>query len=122
MLMPESSPASDAPRPGEPITDEMLVRMVVLILKDIAKLAPYLDRISIIAANAESPLFKNATDDPRIAHMAQTQRVVQVKAFAGLLNLLIVNQMSGMKFVLDVSDAQRKAAVDKAMKDLGIES
>jgi len=111
--------------PLDPITDEMLVRMVVLILKDVAKLAPYLGRISEIAADAEHPAFKSANVDPRIAEVAKRQRVQQMEAFAGLLNMLITNHSAAMRLIGTIErstdDAKKKSAVDSALAALGID-
>lgn len=115
--MQESAPKPD---PFDAMTDEMLVRMVVLILKDVSKLAPFLARISEIAANADHPAFASANVSPEIAAIAKRQRVQQMEAFAGLLNMLIMNHSAGMRLIGTIERTTKAAAVASAMEKLGL--
>lgn len=103
------------------ITDEMLVRMVVLILKDMTKLLPYLDRLVVIAADTNHPVFKDHGEDPEVAKIMAEGRIRNIKAFTALLNLLAIDAFSGHGAIASqIKKSQNKAAVDKAMRDLGI--
>lgn len=116
------SEESKAQQPKPEITDEMLVRMVGLLLKDIAKLAPYLDRISTIANDPHHLAFTEPhATDLELARFARDQRVKQVAAFAALLNFLILQQMDAAQHFTDAGDAKKREAVAKAMRDLGID-
>lgn len=104
------------------LTDEMLVRMVILLLKDISKLAPYLNRLILIASNPEHTVFKDTKTDARIVDIATRMRMNQLHAFAALLRFLIEDtSVASAGMILGASDAQRTAAVDKAMRDIGID-
>lgn len=104
------------------LTDEMLVRMVILLLKDISKLAPYLPRLHVIATNPDHAIFKDTKTDPRVVEIATRMRMNQLGAFAALLRFLVEdNSAAAAGMILGASDAQRKAVVEKAMKDLGID-
>lgn len=104
------------------LTDEMLVRMVVLLLRDVSKLAPYLPRLTVIASNPDHPVFRDSKTDPRVKEIATRMRMNQLHAFAGLLRFLVEDTSAAAAgMILGASDSQRKAAVDKALRDIGLD-
>lgn len=101
------------------MTDEVLVMKVVLLLQDIAKLAPHYNQLLSIAANDKHSAFNHNGDiDPELAELAAHQRVQQVKAFAGLMLFMMQQNQEGMQAIGLI---RRDKIVSKAMQDLGIE-
>lgn len=111
------SGTSPQPSPLEAITDEMLVRMMVMILKDVAHLAPFLARIKALAANPDHPAFGGAGQDPATAAIAKRARMQQVEAVVSLVEMMLTQHGAHMRLMSVVDKGRREAAVTRAMMD-----
>lgn len=115
----------DLPHPSNnplpELSDEMLIGMVMLILKDIARLAPFLHRIDDIIQNPNHPAFHNERIEARMLEIAKRQRMQQFEALAAMVDMLIHNHEAAFRLMNFIKDTEKNEAVDRAMRNLGIE-
>lgn len=102
-------------------SDEKLVGHIVHILGDLTAIAPSLSRLRAIMENSDHPIFKAANVSPELREHMKQMRRAQLGALVQAIRVIQKTQAATFKAMPVIQDAEKKAHLDKAMRDLGLD-
>lgn len=111
---------SSQPPSGPSIQDQALMRRVAMLLIEHASLLPYEESLRNILADENHPVLGVPTEDPELRALLKKTQIEQVAAIVNTLSIILRGHREMIEYFKRV-DPEKRAAVARAMKNLGIE-